>query len=90
MISNNNKTRAHRDKLRIMSWNINGVKGKRDYIRLLMEKHDPDILFLCETKRRLVINQHSELACDDAYRIVQTKSTSTNRGGMIAIIRNDL
>lgn len=90
MISNNNNTRVHRDKLRIMSWNINGVTGKRDYIRLLMEKHDPDILFLCETKRILVISQHSELACDDTYRVVQIKSTSTNGGGMIAIIRNNL
>lgn len=77
-------------KLKVISWNINGVIGKRDYLRLLIEKHEPDILFLCETKRRLVINQFSELAYDDTYRAVKIKSTTTNRGGMIAIIHTDL
>lgn len=62
---------------------------KKEYLRLLLRKYNPDLVFLSETKRLLVINP-SELACDNTYRVVQIKSTETNRGGMIAIIRNEL
>lgn len=72
-------TRHHRTELKIGSWNINVVTDKRDYLRLLVKKHEPGILFLCETNRRLVINQLFELACDDTYRVVQIRSTVTNR-----------
>lgn len=45
--------------LKVICWNINGVSGKREYIRLLMESHNPDLVFLCETIRNLVINMFS-------------------------------
>lgn len=76
--------------LKVISWNINGITGKRQYMRLLIEKHDPDIVFLCETKRNLVISMHNDLACDDTYRAVQLKSTNSNRGGIIVLIKAEL
>lgn len=76
--------------LKVVCWNINGVSGKREYIKLLMDSHKPDLVFLCETKRQPVINLFSDLACDDDFRVVQIKSTPTNRGGMIAIIKTKL
>lgn len=74
--------------IKVVSWNINGITGKREYLRLLMEKHvEPDIIFLLETKRQLVVSLYSELACDDNYRVVQLKSTATNSGGIVVIIK---
>lgn len=78
------------NRLKVVSWNINGVTGKREYLKLLMEQSKPDIVFLTETKRQHTISMFSELACGDDYRVVQVKSTSTNRGGMIAIIKTKL
>lgn len=88
--NNSRKTSKQTGKLKIISWNINGVTGNRDYLRLIIEKHKPEILFLCESKRRQTISQFSELAVDDTYRVVQIKNIANNRGGMIAVIRTDL
>lgn len=59
-------------------------------MRLLVEQHDLDLIFLYETKRRKVINLYSELGCGDEYRVVQLKSTEANRGGIIVIIKTEL
>lgn len=82
--------RSTQKSLNVVAWNINGVTGKREYIRLLIQQCNPDLVFLCETKRRLTIGMYSELACDDSYRVVQLKSTITNRGGIIVIIKAEL
>lgn len=90
MFHNTIQPRNTKAQLKIVHWNINGVKGKREYIRLLLEQVKPDIVFLSETKRRFTISVFIELACDNSYRVVQVKSTLANRGGMIVIINTQL
>lgn len=81
---------SNNGELKVMQWNVNGVTDKREYFKLLLDIYTPDILFLSETNRRSVIEEHKELACGDEYRVVQIKSTATNRGGLIAVIKTCL
>lgn len=73
--------------LKVVQRNVNGVTGKRDYFKLLLDIYAPDILFLSEMKRRTVMEEYKELACGDEYRVVQIKSTATNRGGLIEVVK---
>lgn len=84
------KNRNTKKNLRVINWNINGVSGKHEHLRLLYEKYDPYIVFLSETKLRTVAETHTDLACSGEYRVVHVRSTVTNRGGIIAIIKTEL
>lgn len=78
-------------RLKVVSWNVNGIKDKRAQLREIQKQTDPDIIFLNETNHCLAINMYSELGYDTStYRVVQIKSTATFRGGMIAIIKMEL
>lgn len=83
-------TRNHAKNLKVIQWNINGVSGKREYIRLLLENYEPDLVFLSETKWKTVVEANAELACGEVYRVVQIPSSVTNRGGVIAIWKAEL
>lgn len=45
---------------------------------------------MVETKRRTLIEEYAELVCGDEYRVIQIKSTVTNRGGLIAVVKTCL
>lgn len=70
-------------------WNINGLSGKADYIKLLMNDSTPDILFLSETKMYRPIVPNADIG-DDNYNVIQVRSTAQHRGGMAVIVRKEL
>lgn len=49
-MNDNNRHDTDRENLNILMWNINGIGGKRDYIRKLLTDTKPDVVIISETK----------------------------------------
>lgn len=54
-------------KLKVIMCNINGLGGKRDYRRNLLNESRPDVVILSETKMKLPLIQHVDIVSNDDY-----------------------
>jgi exodeoxyribonuclease-3 len=76
------------NKLKIMSWNINGLSDKIFiYLKILLKKEQPDILCLNETKRKMeVLDGYFRQLLDYSY-IININLPSTYHGVSMLIHR---
>lgn len=70
-------------------WNINGIGGKLNYIKSLINETQPDIILIRETKMYRPIFSHVYVG-DDNYRLIQVRSTTHHRGGLAMLARKEL
>lgn len=88
MNTNNNISRTQRN-LKIIICNINGLGGKHKYLQILLNEADPDLVFISETKSKRPIIPHLDIGSDN-YDIVQLRSTTHGRGGLVVLTKHGL
>lgn len=76
-------------KLKVIIWNINGIRGKHRYIKSLLSETNPYVVFFSETKLKRPITPHLDIGGDN-YDIVQLRSSCHGRGGMVALTKLQL
>lgn len=68
-----------------MSWNCNGISGKRHQLELILNQHKPDIFALTETKLTPSILD-KEICCNyTLYRLDRTNSIGRGGGVLIGV-----
>jgi hypothetical protein len=65
----------------IITWNANGILGKKDEVESFLKTHDVDVLTVCETK----LLKTDKLQIRN-YNIIRNDRDGTSRGGGVAII----
>lgn len=55
-------------------WNIKGLNGKINYLRILLADTKPDLVIITETKMKRPIINHTDIG-DTEYNDIQLKST---------------
>jgi exonuclease III len=68
-------------KLKIATWNANGLLGKLQDLKVFLKMHDTDILTISETK---LLN--SDNVKIEGYNILRKQRDTNTRGGGVAII----
>ncbi len=71
--------------MKVISWNCNSVKARKDHLLLLLEREDPDILMLQET--RVPLNAFPELP--KSYKIAHSAAVK-GRNGVAIITKHDM
>lgn len=70
-------------------WNINGLGGKHKYLGCIIDERNPEVVILSETKMKRPIVPHIDVGCDN-YDVIQVKSTTYSRGGMVVLVKKGL
>lgn len=69
-----------------MSWNCNGISGKRRQLEMILDHHKPDIFALIETKLTPCIAD-KEICCNyTLYRLDRTNSIGGGGGVLITVL----
>ena len=68
--------------MKIVTWNINGVKARRPYLELFLDNHQPDVLCIQELKS-MTDKVPTEIFTDRGYEVAVFGQKSWN-GVMIA------
>jgi len=82
--------------LKIMQWNVNGLRSKSVTLNKMIDEHDPDFVLIQETNLSETIswtphpNYNMERRDRDTTRSEKTKDSGKNHGGVITLIRSDI
>ena len=80
-----NKPEAHLEKLKILSLNIDSLKGPKKYLlAAILESENPDILIACETKLHQDIHTN-ELKIPESYNTYRKDRTKDGGGVLISV-----
>lgn len=67
--------------VKILSWNYNGLSGKRHYLDIILGQHKPDIFAITETKLTFDITNKELCNNYSLYRLDRTNATGRGGGG---------
>ena len=95
------KTRSSKDSLqtppvKIIQWNINGLRSKEVILKKMIEDHQPDIVILQETNLEKDITwkpppgYNVERKDRENTRSKETKESGRNHGGVLTLIKEDI
>lgn len=73
----------------VVMWNINGLSGKRNYMKVLLDECVADVVILSETKMKRPVIQHEDIG-SDKYNIIQIRSIVYGRGGLVVLAKKEL
>ncbi|KAK3922802.1 RNA-directed DNA polymerase from mobile element jockey [Frankliniella fusca] len=73
-------------KMKIISWNINGLRARRPELELLISKHNPDIILLQET----MLMKTTVIDNFDHYNITRRERDTGYRGGVAILSRKEI
>ncbi|KAK3933156.1 RNA-directed DNA polymerase from mobile element jockey [Frankliniella fusca] len=72
--------------MKIISWNINGLRARRPELELLISKHNPDIILLQET----MLMKTTVIDNFDHYNITRRERDTGYRGGVAILSRKEI
>ncbi|KAF6036454.1 hypothetical protein EB796_005239 [Bugula neritina] len=74
---------AEQKKLKVISWNCNGIRGKIHELSMLLDQQSPDIFCLCETKLDSSVSDNELTRDYTLYR--RDRTDGLGRGGGVLI-----
>ena len=80
----NHRNKEMKEKIKLLSLNINHLSNKREELEVLLKKEKPEIMCLQETWRQLVFPLRLE-----KYTAIKTSSSGKNKPGLITLVKKN-